>query len=152
MIATGGRRIVVATTPVDFRRGMDSRRQLGPIVVGWRAHSAATSSFFGQEWADRVKILAWDGTGLWLFSKAIGEKPIRVAADPRWSNDLEFGTVEHAAGGSRLVEGHAHKNTGARTGVLIAFFLARTIRFNIIAACRSRLAIDVLAKEGHASP
>ena len=70
MIVTGGRRIVVATMPVDFRRGMDSLAGLVQLSLG--ANPFCGDIFiFRSKRADRVKILAWDGTGLWLFQKRL---------------------------------------------------------------------------------
>ena len=70
MIATGGRRIVVATMPVDFRRGMDSLAGLVQLSLGASPFCGDVFVFRSKR-ADRVKILAWDGTGLWLHQKRL---------------------------------------------------------------------------------
>lgn len=70
MIATGGRRIVVATMPVDFRRGMDSLASLVQLSLGVSPFCGDIFIFRSKR-ADRVKILAWDGSGLWLFQKRL---------------------------------------------------------------------------------
>jgi len=55
MIAVpAGMRVLVATKPVDFRRG-----------------ASGTIFIFRSKRADRLKILAWDGSGLVLFWKRL---------------------------------------------------------------------------------
>jgi transposase len=71
VIAPGtGLRILVATQPVDFRRGMDS---LAVLVSETLRDNPFSGSFFvfRSKRADRIKILAWDGTGLCLYSKRL---------------------------------------------------------------------------------
>jgi transposase len=71
VIAPGtGLRILVATQPVDFRRGMDS---LAVLVSEALRDNPFSGSFFvfRSKRADRIKILAWDGTGLCLYSKRL---------------------------------------------------------------------------------
>ena len=71
MIAPGmGVRILVATQPVDFRRGMDS---LAMLVTEALREDPFNSTFFvfRSKRMDRIKILAWDGTGLCLYSKRL---------------------------------------------------------------------------------
>ena len=65
MIVAGGRRIVVATKPVDFRRGMDSLASLVQLSLD-SSPFCGDIFVFRSKRADRVKILAWDGRGLWL--------------------------------------------------------------------------------------
>jgi transposase len=70
VIATGDRRIVVATMPVDFRRGMESLASL--VQLSLSASPFCGDVFiFRSKRADRVKILVWDGTGLWLHQKRL---------------------------------------------------------------------------------
>ena len=60
-----GLRIVVATAPVDGRKGMDSLA----VVVQQALRDNPFSGdlyIFRTKRADRIKIVAWDGTGLWL--------------------------------------------------------------------------------------
>jgi transposase len=64
MIATAaGVKILVATRPVDFRRGADS---LAALVQEQLRHDpfCGTIFVFRSKRADRLKILAWDGSGL----------------------------------------------------------------------------------------
>jgi transposase len=71
MIAVpAGVRIVVARRPVDFRNGLDGLAAL--VQQALHANPFAGDLFvFRAKRADRVKILAWDGTGLCLFHKRL---------------------------------------------------------------------------------
>ena len=62
-------RIVLATQPVDFRKGPDG---LTALVrdAGADPFSGALYVFRAKR-ADRVKIVWWDGTGLCLFAKRL---------------------------------------------------------------------------------
>ena len=65
-----GVRILLATQPVDFRRGMDSLAAL--VQQALRADPFAGDVFvFRSKRMDRVKILVFDGSGLCLFSKRL---------------------------------------------------------------------------------
>lgn len=65
-----GTRIVVATRPVDFRRGMDGLATL--VQQQLQADPFVGDLFvFRSKRADRIKILVWDGTGLCLFAKRL---------------------------------------------------------------------------------
>jgi transposase len=67
MIAVpAGIRVLVATKPVDLRRGADS---LAALV---REHPfSGTIYIFRSKRADRLKIVAWDGSGLVLLWKRL---------------------------------------------------------------------------------
>src|ERR1700751_1657462 len=71
MIAVpAGGRIGVAARPVDFRNGLDGLAAL--VQQALRENPFAGDLFvFRAKRADRVKILAWDGTGLCLFHKRL---------------------------------------------------------------------------------
>jgi transposase len=63
-------RILVATRPVDFRRGMDSLAALVSEML--HADPFRGDLFiFRSKRMDRIKILMWDGTGLVLYSKRL---------------------------------------------------------------------------------
>ncbi len=65
-----GVRILLATRPVDFRKGMDGLAAL--VQQALRADPFAGDVFiFRPRRADRVKILVYDGTGLVLYSKRL---------------------------------------------------------------------------------
>jgi transposase len=71
MIAVAaGMRVLVATRPVDFRKGADGLVALVREALGHDPFSG-TIFVFRAKRADRVKILAWDGSGLILFWKRL---------------------------------------------------------------------------------
>jgi transposase len=65
-----GVRVVVATAPVDGRKGMDSLAAL--VQQSLRDNPFSGDIFiFRTRKADRLKIVTWDGTGLWLHHKRL---------------------------------------------------------------------------------
>src|SRR5207253_650289 len=76
MIAVpAGMRVLVATKPVDFRRGADS---LAALVREQLRHDPFSGTIFiFRSRADRLKILAWDGSGLVLFWKRLEQGAFR---------------------------------------------------------------------------
>lgn len=65
-----GIRIVVAVAPVDGRKGMDSLAVV--VQQALRDNPFAGDVFiFRTKRADRIKIVAWDGSGLWLHQKRL---------------------------------------------------------------------------------
>ena len=71
MIApAAGVKVLVATTPVDFRKGADG---LVALVREQLRHDpfCGTIFIFRSKRADRLKILAWDGSGLVLLWKRL---------------------------------------------------------------------------------
>src|SRR5438105_14652005 len=71
MIAVAaGVRVLVATRPVDFRKGADGLAALVREALGSDPFSG-TIFVFRAKRADRVKILAWDGSGFILFWKRL---------------------------------------------------------------------------------
>lgn len=63
-------RIVIATKPVDFRKGHDGLAAVVQNELGLDPHSGIIVVFRPKR-ADRVKILVWDGTGLVLTYKRL---------------------------------------------------------------------------------
>lgn len=71
MIVAGQRLpIVIATKPVDFRRGHDGLAATVQNELGLDPHSGLTVVFRSKR-GDRLKILVWDGTGLFLIYKRL---------------------------------------------------------------------------------
>ena len=63
-------RVMVATRPVDFRKGADSLAALVKAEYGANPFSGVVHVFRAKR-ADRVKLVWWDGTGLWLMAKRL---------------------------------------------------------------------------------
>ena len=71
MIALGtGARVMVATRPVDFRKGADSLAALVAAEYGGKPYSGVIYVFRAKR-ADRVKLIWYDGTGQCLMSKRL---------------------------------------------------------------------------------
>lgn len=67
-----GARVLVATKPVDFRKGPESLMAL-VRESGSDPFSGALFVFRSRRRSDRVKIVWWDGSGLCLFAKRLDE-------------------------------------------------------------------------------
>jgi transposase len=65
-----GVRVLIATKPVDFRKGADGLVALVRETLGDDPFSGAIYVFRSKR-TDRVKMLAWDGTGLVLLWKRL---------------------------------------------------------------------------------
>ena len=65
-----GARILLASKPVDFRKGAHSLAALAAEVLGADPFSGAVLVFRSRR-ADRIKILVWDGSGLVLIWKQL---------------------------------------------------------------------------------
>jgi transposase len=71
MIAVAaGVKVLVATKPVDFRKGADGLVALVREALGHDPF-CGTIFIFRSKRADRLKILAWDGSGLILLWKRL---------------------------------------------------------------------------------
>jgi transposase len=65
-----GLRIMVASKPVDFRKGMDSLAALVTQVLA--ADPFAGDIFISRsKRLDRLKVLVWDGSGLCLLTNYV---------------------------------------------------------------------------------
>jgi len=67
-----GVRILIAMQPVDFRRGADSLAALAKEVLQQDPFSGTVLVFRAKR-ADRVKVVAWDGSGLVMLWKRLDE-------------------------------------------------------------------------------
>jgi transposase len=65
-----GIRVLIATKPVDFRKGADGLAALVREQLGHDPFSGAIFVFRCKR-ADRLKILVWDGSGLVLLWKRL---------------------------------------------------------------------------------
>lgn len=70
MIFTRGIKVCLAVAPIDFRAGFES---LAAMVERVLAESATSSSIFvfTNKRRNRIRLLYWDGTGLWLMTKKL---------------------------------------------------------------------------------
>ena len=79
IVPASGVRVLIATKPVDFRKGMDGvsaavvRESLGADPYGGVIH------VFRAKRADRVKLLFWDGSGARARGKAAGTRLVPPA-------------------------------------------------------------------------
>jgi transposase len=65
-------RVVIATRPIDFRRGHDSLAAYVQNELKLDPHSGALIVFRSRR-GDRIKVLVWDGSGLVLVYKRLEE-------------------------------------------------------------------------------
>lgn len=65
-------RIVVATKPVDFRKGHDGLAAVVQNELGLDPHSGIIVVFRAKR-GDRIKVLLWDGSGLVMVYKRLEE-------------------------------------------------------------------------------
>ena len=63
-------RVVIATKPVDFRKGHDGLAAVVQNQLGLDPHSGVIVVFRAKR-ADRVKVLLWDGSGLVMVYKRL---------------------------------------------------------------------------------
>jgi transposase len=89
-----GARILLATKPVDFRKGGHSLAALAAEVLGADPFSGAVLVFRSRR-ADRIKILIWDGSGLVLVWKQLEGGAFRWP--PVVDGVLRLTSVEFAA-------------------------------------------------------
>ena len=69
-------RVLVATKPVDFRKGADGLAAVAKEALG-QDPFAGTVIVFRARRADRIKIIVWDGSGLVMLWKALDEGAFR---------------------------------------------------------------------------
>lgn len=90
MIGIGpGARVMVATRPVDFRKGPDALAALVGAEYGGDPYSGVIYVFRAKR-ADRIKLVWWDGTGLCLMATLHDRQTVleRVAAIDLITDDL----------------------------------------------------------------
>jgi transposase len=109
---TGAVRVMVATKPVDFRKGAEGLAALVREEMKSDPFCGAIYVFRAKR-ADRVKLVFWDGTGVCLFAKRLEDGAFR------WPN-IQDGVIHlTAAQLSALLEGldwrrvHAARETTA---------------------------------------
>jgi transposase len=70
MILPQNPRVLIATKPVDFRKGMDGLAAIVTSELKLEPFSGIVYVFRSKR-ADRVKLLFWDGTGVCLLAKRL---------------------------------------------------------------------------------
>lgn len=73
---SGAVRVMVATKPVDFRKGAEGLSALVREELGSDPFSGVIFVFRAKR-ADRIKLVFWDGTGLCLFAKRLEDGEFR---------------------------------------------------------------------------
>lgn len=76
LVPPGPVRVMMATKPVDFRKGMNGLAALVQQQLKTDPFSGVIYCFRSKR-ADRVKLVFWDGTGLCLFSKRLEQGKFR---------------------------------------------------------------------------
>ena len=71
-----GVRVLVATKPVDFRKGADGLAALAKEVLRQDPYSGVVLVFRAKR-ADRIKVVAWDGNGLVMLWKRLDQGAFR---------------------------------------------------------------------------
>jgi transposase len=95
---TGAVRVMVATKPVDFRKGAEGLSALVRETMKADPFSGAVYVFRAKR-ADRIKLIYWDGTGVCLFAKRLEDGKFR------WPNKHDGVMRLSAAEFSALLEG-----------------------------------------------
>jgi transposase len=73
---TGAVRVMVATKPVDFRKGAEGLAALVRETLKADPFDGAIYVFRAKR-ADRIKLVYWDGTGVCLFAKRLEDSEFR---------------------------------------------------------------------------
>lgn len=89
-----GARVLVATRPVDFRKGAHGLAAIASEVLGEDPFSGAVLVFRSKR-SDRVKILVWDTNGLVLVWKQLQDGTFRWP--PVMDGVMRLSAVEFAA-------------------------------------------------------
>ena len=84
IVIRAGLKIVVASQPVDFRKGINSLAALVSQALNANPYCGDVFIFRSKR-MDRLKLLAWDGTGMVMMTKWLEESrfiwpPIRDGA------------------------------------------------------------------------
>jgi transposase len=73
---SGAVRVLVATKPVDFRKGADGLAALVRETMDADPFNGAVYVFRARR-ADRIKLIFWDGTGVCLYAKRLEDGEFR---------------------------------------------------------------------------
>ena len=95
---TGAVRVLVATKPVDFRKGAEGLAALVRETMGADPFSGAVYVFRAKR-TDRIKLIFWDRTGVCLMAKRLED------GEFRWPKIQDGALHLSAAQLSALLEG-----------------------------------------------
>ena len=84
---TGGLKVFVALEPVDLRKSFSGLEGLVSERLGEDLRQGALFVFINRRHT-RLKILCWDGTGLWLLIKRLEQGTFS------WPKSIEAGRVK----------------------------------------------------------
>ena len=98
-VAGTGMRVVVATRPVDFRKGHDGLAAVVEHELGLDPYSGVVFVFRPKR-VDRVKVLYWDGTRTGARIEASGAGPVRLAGGSRRGDAPVAGAVRGVVRGA----------------------------------------------------
>jgi transposase len=105
IVPPGGVRVLVASRPVDFRKGIDGLAALAKETLAQDPFSG-TILVFRAKRADRVKLLFWDRSGLLLVSKRLEQAAFKWppigGADRRTGLDTRACAASAAATGDPM--------------------------------------------------
>ena len=73
---TGAVKVMVATKPVDFRKGAEGLAALVRDTMGADPFSGSVYVFRAKR-TDRIKLIFWDGTGVCLYAKRLEDGEFR---------------------------------------------------------------------------
>ena len=96
-----GVRVLVATKPVDFRKGMDGLAAYVQEQMQADPFSGVVYVFRAKR-SDKVKLLFWDGTGVCLVIKRLEGAKFRWPGNPGRRDASIAGPALRASRGARL--------------------------------------------------
>ena len=104
----GSLKVFVALEACDMRKGFNGLHALVTEKLGEDPRGGALFVFTNRR-RSRLKILCWDGTGLWVLHQAAGAGHVLVAQEHRGAGDeaaaLAGGAgFDHRRGGSARAE------------------------------------------------
>jgi transposase len=79
IIPSGAVRVLIATRPVDFRKGIEGLASVVREGVGCDPWSGVVYVFRSRR-SDRLKLLLWDGSGVVLLAKRLEQGSFRWPA------------------------------------------------------------------------
>jgi transposase len=111
IVPASGVKVLIATRPVDFRKGMDGLAAVVRESLGSDPYGGVIYVFRARR-ADRVKLLYWDGTGVVLVAKRL------EAGSFRWPSIADGGNAADAgaAVGPARRPGLGARARGSRAG------------------------------------